>query len=178
VPGGLRAGLPTLETTPVGELLDRIDGDVYQAASELRGGGVRIAQSLAFALLSVGTAILVWWLAGLAMLVLACLLVAALNAPTRRIGPVRIAEEEAWSNLAAVMEEAIHGQDDVRTSLARPYVLRLFAQRASQVLLRGRRVWSMSARVSSVAAGVMRACNCCGPPGRSRWAGRHPPTVT
>jgi ABC-type multidrug transport system fused ATPase/permease subunit len=25
--------LPTLETTPVGELLDRIDGDVYQVAS-------------------------------------------------------------------------------------------------------------------------------------------------
>ena len=50
-------------------------------------------------------------------------------------------EEEAWSDLAAVMEESIHGQDDVRTSLARPYVLRLYAQRASQVLARGRRVW-------------------------------------
>ena len=45
-------------------------------------------------------------------------------------------EEEAWSDLAAVMEESIHGQDDVRTSLARPYVLRLYAQRASQVLAR------------------------------------------
>ena len=33
--------LPTLETTPVGELLDRIDGDVYQVGSELRGSGVR-----------------------------------------------------------------------------------------------------------------------------------------
>ena len=30
------------------------------------------------------------------------------------------------------MEESIHGQDDVRTSLARPYVLRLYAQRASR----------------------------------------------
>ena len=45
--------LPTLETTPVGELLDRIDGDVYQVASELRGSGVRIAQSLAFGVLSI-----------------------------------------------------------------------------------------------------------------------------
>ena len=45
-----------------------------------------------------------------------------------------MAEEEAWSDLAAVMEESIHGQDDVRTSLARPYVLRLYAQRASEVL--------------------------------------------
>ena len=37
--------LPTLEGTPVGELLDRIDGDVYQVGSQLRGSGVRLAQS-------------------------------------------------------------------------------------------------------------------------------------
>ena len=50
----------------------------------------------------------------------------------QRIGPARMGEEEAWSDLAAVMEESIHGQDDVRTSLARPYVLRLYARRASR----------------------------------------------
>src|SRR5687768_7940591 len=48
--------LPTLENTPVGELLDRIDADVYAVGSELRGSGVRIAQSLAVATLSVVTA--------------------------------------------------------------------------------------------------------------------------
>ncbi|MGZ4626944.1 MAG: ABC transporter transmembrane domain-containing protein, partial [Kineosporiaceae bacterium] len=32
--------VPTLEKTPVGELLDRIDNDVYQVASELRQSGV------------------------------------------------------------------------------------------------------------------------------------------
>src|SRR6188768_4392868 len=41
--------LPALENTPVGELLDRIDNDVYQVGSELRGSGVRLAQSLALA---------------------------------------------------------------------------------------------------------------------------------
>ena len=55
------------------------------------------------------------------------------------------------------MEESIHGQDDVRTSLARPYVLRLYARRASEVLARGRRVWRLSARVTAIAAGVTRA---------------------
>ena len=55
------------------------------------------------------------------------------------------------------MEESIHGQDDVRTSLARPYVLRLYAQRASRVLSRGRRVWIMSARVTSIATTITRA---------------------
>ena len=49
--------LPTLETTPVGELLDRIDGDVNQVAAELRGSGVRIAQSLTLGVLSVVTAL-------------------------------------------------------------------------------------------------------------------------
>src|SRR5919205_2835204 len=41
--------LPTLENTPVGELLDRIDSDVYQVGAELRGSGMRIAQSFAVA---------------------------------------------------------------------------------------------------------------------------------
>jgi ABC-type multidrug transport system fused ATPase/permease subunit len=149
--------LPTLETTPVGELLDRIDGDVYQVASELRGSGVRIAQSLAFGILSIGTTLYVWWPAGVAMLVLVIGLAAVLRKPTAKIGTARMGEEEAWSDLAAVMEESIHGQDDVRTSLARPYVLRLYAQRASTVLARGRQVWTRSGAVTAVAAGAVRA---------------------
>src|SRR5918997_6141362 len=56
--------LPTLETTPVGELLDRIDGDVYQVASELRGCGIRIAQSIAIGVASIITMLVVWWPAG------------------------------------------------------------------------------------------------------------------
>jgi ATP-binding cassette subfamily B protein len=149
--------LPTLETTPVGELLDRIDGDVYQVAGELRTSGVRMAQGLALGVLSVATAFVVWWPAGVTMLVLSGLLVIALNKPTRKISPARMSEEEAWSDLAAVMEESIHGQDDVRTSLARPYVLRLYARRASEVLSKGRRVWRMSGRVTAIASGTTRA---------------------
>lgn len=149
--------LPTLETTPVGELLDRIDGDVYQVAAEMRGSGVRIAQALSMGVLSIATALVVWWPAGVAMLVLAGLLTAGLRSPTRKISTARMGEEEAWSDLAAVMEESIYGQDDVRSSLARPYVLRLYARRASRVLTRGRVVWAMSARVTAIASGVMRA---------------------
>ncbi|WP_327030792.1 ABC transporter ATP-binding protein/permease [Micromonospora sp. NBC_01740] len=149
--------LPTLETTPVGELLDRIDGDVYQVAAAVRNQGVRIAQGLAAGVLSTVVALAVWWPAGLGMLLLTVLLAVGLRKPTARIGPARMAEEEAWSDLAAVMEEAIHGQDDVRTSLARPYVLRLYARRAAEVLSRGVRVWRMSAQVTTVAAGVIRA---------------------
>jgi ATP-binding cassette subfamily B protein len=143
--------LPTLEGTPVGELLDRMDGDVNQVAAELRGSGVRIAQAGAAGVASIVTAFVVWWPAGLGMLLVTAVLTVALRKPTARITPARMGEEEAWSDLAAVMEESIHGQDDVRTSLARPYVLRLFS------LSRGRRVWSLSARVTSSAAAVMRA---------------------
>jgi ABC-type multidrug transport system fused ATPase/permease subunit len=149
--------IPTLENTPVGELLDRIDSDVYQVGAELRGSGVRLAQSLAVATLSVFTTFFVWWPAALAMIAVASLLFVVMNKPVQRIGPVRIAEEEAWSDLAAVMEEAIHGQDDVRTSLAAPYVRRLYALRSAEVLRRGRRVWRMSAKVTMTAGGISRA---------------------
>jgi ABC-type multidrug transport system fused ATPase/permease subunit len=149
--------LPTLEGTPVGELLDRIDGDVYQVGSELRGAGIRISQGIAIGLLSIVISTVVWWPAGVGMAVLALVLAATLRGPAARIGPARMTEEEAWSDLAAVMEESIHGQDDVRTSLARPYVLRLYAQRASEVLRRGRKVWAMGAYVTTIAAGLTRA---------------------
>lgn len=82
--------LPRLETTPVGELLDRIDGDVYQVAAELRGSGVRIAQMLTVGLLSIAVAVGVWWPAGVAMLLLAALLAVGLAKPTQRIGPARM----------------------------------------------------------------------------------------
>jgi ATP-binding cassette subfamily B protein len=148
--------LPTLENTPVGELLDRIDSDVYEVGSQLRGGGVRLAQSLAVASLSILTAFAVWWPAGAGMVVVSLLLFWSLNKPIQRISPARISEEEAWSDLAAVMEESIHGQDDVRTSLAAPYVRKLYAERARVVLDRGRRVWQMSARVTMGAGAITR----------------------
>jgi len=148
--------LPRLEATPVGELLDRIDGDVYQVGSDLRGSGIRVLQSVATGLVSVVAAFFVWWPAGLGMLALTAILVLWLAKPTRQIAPARMAEEEAWSDLAAVMEESIHGQDDVRTTLARPYVLRLFATRSAEVLRRAKRVFVMSARVTTLAVAVMR----------------------
>ncbi|RUL92910.1 ABC transporter ATP-binding protein [Verrucosispora sp. FIM060022] len=149
--------VPALETTPVGEMLDRIDGDVYDVASGVRGPGIRLAQSLAVGVVATLVAITVWWPAGIGMLLVTVLLAVTLRRPAGRIAPARMKEEAAWSDLAAVMEESIHGQDDVRTSLARPYVLRLYARRASEVLRRGLRVWRMGAQVNAIAAGVTRA---------------------
>ncbi|MFG3300244.1 ATP-binding cassette domain-containing protein [Micromonospora chersina] len=148
--------LPTLETTPVGELLDRIDNDVYQVAAEMRNTGVRLVQGVAVCLLATVSALVVWWPAGVGMILLTALLGVSLRRPTARIAPARMVEEEAWSDLAAVMEEAVHGQDDVRTSLARPYVLRLYARRAAEVISRGGRVFRLSARVTALAAGGVR----------------------
>lgn len=149
--------LPSLENTPVGELLDRIDSDVYQVGSELRGSGVRIAQSVAVATLSVLTAFFAWWPAGVAMIFVSILLYLTMNKPIQRLSPQRISEEESWSDLAAVMEESVHGQDDVRTSLAAPYVRRLYAQRAAEVLRRGRLVWHSSSRITMGAGAITRS---------------------
>lgn len=149
--------LPRLETTPVGELLDRIDNDVYNVGAQIRGEIRSLVQYLATSALSILTALLVWWPAGVGMIVISGILVLWLRPRLRAVGPARLAEEEAWSDVAAVTEEAIHGQDDVRTSLARPYVLGLFARRASEVLARGRRVWQLTAEVSVIASTVVRA---------------------
>ncbi len=149
--------LPKLETTPVGELLDRIDNDVYNVGSQVRAAGRSVVQFSTVSVLSVITALLVWWPAGVGMIILSALLVPLLRRRMRDLGPARVAEEEAWSDVAAVTEEAIHGQDDVRTSLARPYVLGLFARRASVLLHRGRKVWRLAAEVSVIASGVVRA---------------------
>ncbi|NUR51095.1 MAG: ABC transporter ATP-binding protein [Hamadaea sp.] len=150
--------LPTLEGTPVGELLDRIDSDVNQVASSVRGQGIRIGQGVAVAVLSVVISVFVWWPAGLAMVLVSAFVVWKLRKPAQKITPARMAEEEAWSDLAAVMEESIHGQDDVRTTLARPYVMRLFARRAKVVLERGRRVWRGTAEMTAIAAITTRVC--------------------
>src|SRR4051794_11807936 len=148
--------VPTLGATPVGELLDRIDSDVYQVASELRQSGVRVTQNAATGVLATLTALVLWWPAGVVMAVVATGLVAGLARPLRRIAPQREREEEAWSGLAAVMEESIHGQDDIRTSLGQPYVLRMYARRASEVLARARVVFLASARMSFTASAVIR----------------------
>jgi ATP-binding cassette subfamily B protein len=148
--------VPTLERTPVGELLDRIDSDVYQVATELRQSGVRITQSAVAGLLATVTAFIVWWPAGVVMALLAAGLVLRLAGPLQRIAPAREREEESWSDLAAVMEESIHGQDDVRTSLGQAYVLRLYARRASEVLARGRVVFVASSKVTLTASAAIR----------------------
>jgi len=87
--------VPTLETTPVGELLDRIDNDVYQVASELRQSGVRITAQATAGVLATLTALFVWWPAGLVMATLGTALAVGLAGPLRRIGPAREGEEEA-----------------------------------------------------------------------------------
>jgi ABC-type multidrug transport system fused ATPase/permease subunit len=148
--------LPTLETTPVGELLDRIDNDVYNVGSQVRGEGREVVQFLATSVMAVLTALIVWWPAGLTMMALAGILALWLRRRVGALAPARVAEEEAWSDVAAVTEEAIHGQDDVRTSLARPYVLGLFARRSSELLARGRVVWRLTAQVSVIASAMVR----------------------
>ncbi|MFC5381756.1 ATP-binding cassette domain-containing protein [Aquipuribacter nitratireducens] len=147
--------LTRLEHTPVGELLDRIDHDMHDTAALVRNQGLHILTSILTAVLAVVTALVVWWPAGVALAALSVLLVVVLRPVALRIGPLREREEAAWSDLAAVMEEGVHGQDDVRTTLAQPYVTRLYAQRASQVLARGKEVWRLSAVLVGGALGMV-----------------------
>ncbi|MDQ1294560.1 MAG: ATP-binding cassette, subfamily bacterial [Actinomycetota bacterium] len=147
--------LHSLERTPVGELLDRIDGDVHQVAMGLRTHGVSILSSFFLCGFSVLTAFFLWWPVGVCALLMCCLLAAVLLRPLRRIGLSREREEEAWSDLVAVMEEAVHGQDDVRTAAGRPWVLQLFAQRAAVVLDRAKKVWILAGTVITASVSMI-----------------------
>lgn len=148
--------LQTLESTPVGELLDRIDSDVHTVGSQLRGPAVRIVQLLGGGAAAILTAFAVWWPAGVVFALVTAVLAVTLRRRVQAIAQAQVREEEAWSDLAAVVEEAVHGQDDVRTALGRPYVLRLYAERAAQVLRTGRVVWHRGGLVNLTITAVIR----------------------
>jgi ABC-type multidrug transport system fused ATPase/permease subunit len=149
--------LQALESTPVGELLDRIDGDVHHLVGELRASGLTVAEAILGGLVAVATALVVWWPAGMAMAAAIIVLALVLRPTAAAMPDARCREEEAWSGLAAVSEEAIYGQDDVRTSLARPYVLRLVAERSAEILRRVRVAWGLSARLLTSALTITRS---------------------
>ena len=59
----------------------------------------------------------------------------------------KLAEEAAWSDHSAQLEEAIAGRDDVRSSLGQPHVVRQYVRLAQQVLLRVAATCSASTQV-------------------------------
>ncbi|WP_432484489.1 ATP-binding cassette domain-containing protein [Kineococcus esterisolvens] len=139
--------LPALAEQAVGEVIDRVDDDPRQLARLLRETGWRLARALLRAALAWVVAGLTWWPAWFAFPVVAALALLVARPLTAEVARRKLAEEAAWTEHAAQLEEAVSARDDVRTSLGQAHVLRRYAAGASVVL---RAVAATSRAASSV----------------------------
>lgn len=128
--------LPVLDEQGVGELLDRVDDDTRQVATLLRRTGWTTGRGLLRSVLAWIVAGLTWWPAWVAFPLVAVLVVAAARRHAGLVAQRKHAEEVAWSDHSAQLEEAVAGRDDVRSSLGQPHVVRRYAERAAELLRR------------------------------------------
>jgi ATP-binding cassette, subfamily B, bacterial len=108
---------------PVGELIERIDGDVSALASSFSGLVVRVTGN---ALLAIAILVLLWRestavaLLGLAYAATTLLFMRAMHPrAVRYFGALR----EAYARLSGYLEERLAGTEDVRANDAVPYVM-------------------------------------------------------
>jgi len=143
----LHQPLTALDELAVGEVLDRVDDDAAQVGHLLRRSGWNVLRAALRSVLAWVVAGLTWpvaWVA-LPLVGLAAFLVARPLAKV--VARRKQAEEAAWSDHTAQLEEAVAGRDDVRSSLGQPHVVRQYAERARGVLDRVRATASASATV-------------------------------
>ncbi len=136
--------LPVLESQGVGELLDRVDDDTRQVATLLRRAGWTAGRASLRSVLAWVVAGVTWWPAWFAFPLVALAAAAVARAPAREVSRRKLAEEVAWSDHSAQLEEAVAGRDDVRSSLGQPHVVRRYAEGSAEVLRRVARTCASS----------------------------------
>lgn len=140
----LRQPLPVLQEQAVGEIIDRVDDDVAQSGHLLRTTGLNLARAVLRCVLAWLVAGLTWSGAWLAFPVVATCALLAARPSARLVAERKLAEEVAWSEHTAQLEESVAGRDDVRTALGQAHVLRQYAVRAHALLTRVRSTSSAS----------------------------------
>jgi ATP-binding cassette, subfamily B, bacterial len=143
----LHQPLPVLEEQAVGEVLDRVDDDARQLGVLMRRTGWQLSHAALRSVLAWVVAGLTWWPAWFAFPVVALLAAALVRPLTAVIAERKLAEEAAWSDHSAQLEEAVAGRDDVRSSLGQPHVVRQYALRSREVLRRVAATCAASTRV-------------------------------
>ena len=126
--------LTVMADQAVGELIDRVDDDPAQAADLLRGTGWIAFRGILRAVAAWVVAGLTWWPAWFVFPVAVVVALRVARTPAGVVARRKVSEEEAWSDHAAQLEEAVAGRDDVRSALGQPHVLRRYAERAQVVL--------------------------------------------
>ena len=129
----LHQPLDVLSETAVGEVLDRIDDDTHELGTLLR----RMVWDLARTVLRAGpmwvVAGLTWWPAWGLFPLVGLVTVVVVRPLSTEVARRKIAEEIAWTDHAAAMEEGVAGRDDLRSSLGQAYLVRRCAELSAEV---------------------------------------------
>ena len=129
----MRQPVSTLTEQAVGEILDRIDDDTHELGTLLRMSAWRVIRLALVAVPLLLVAGFTWWPAWLLLPVTTAMVFAVVRPVLRPLARSKVAEEAAWTDHAAAMEEGIAARDDLRTSLGQPYLIRRCAELASIV---------------------------------------------
>ena len=146
--------LTVLEEQAVGEVLDRVDDDPAQVSNLLRRTGWDMGRATLRTLLAWVAAGLTWAPAWIAFPLVTGVALLVARPLTRVVAERKQAEEAAWSEHAAQLEEAVAGRDDVRSSLGQPHVVRQYAERG-QLLLGRVRATSRASTTVAVRTGLV-----------------------
>ena len=129
----LQQPLSVLSEQAVGEVLDRVDDDTHELGDLMR----RIGWDLLRTLLRAGpmwvVAGVTWWPAWLLFPLAGVGTVLLVRPLTAEIAHRKVAEEVAWTEHAAAMEEGVAARDDVRSSLGQAFVVRRLAELSAEV---------------------------------------------
>jgi ABC-type multidrug transport system fused ATPase/permease subunit len=144
-----------------GELIERIDGDVTTLADFFSQLVVQVLGSL---LLLIGVLTMLWtvnWRVGLALTLFACVLLAVMMRVRTLATPYWEADRQASAELFGYLEERLAGTVDIRSSGARPYVmrrlyeyLRRYYRTGSKAIVMGSVTWTVPIMGFAVANGL------------------------
>lgn len=153
----LNQPLQQLSEQAVGEILDRVDDDTHEVGSLVRmqlWDAMRTVVSILPMWIVAG---LTWWPAWIIFPVVGPLTVMVIRPLLRELRQRKVAEEIAWTDHAAAMEEGIAARDDLRTSLGQAYVLRRCAELSGEIQRRFGAVVVVESRVTIRAGGLLHA---------------------
>ncbi len=129
----MRQPVAALSEQAVGEILDRIDDDTHELGTLLRMSAWRVIRLALVAMPLLLVAGFTWWPAWVLLPATAFAVFAVVRPLLGLLALRKVAEEAAWTDHAAAMEEGIAARDDLRTSLGQPYLIRRCAELASVV---------------------------------------------
>ena len=125
--------LALLSEQAVGEVLDRVDDDSWEVGQLLRRPVWEVLRAL-FAVLPMWVvAGLTWWPAFVLFPLFGIAALLFVRPLLPEIATRKVAEEIAWTDHAAALEEGIAGRDDLRTSLGQAHVVRRLSALSARV---------------------------------------------